>query len=160
MTTKSPSSNNHPQQLSKTSLATEIIGIHTIQIFRHKIALSLAIAILISIKVMPEAFAQRGRGGGGGAGIGGGARVGGGARPSIGSVGGGGARPSPNRPNWDVDPGFSRPSWGLNGNDWHNNWHNNWHNSCINNHHDWYNGCWHVGSIRCCLRRQAWTGQP
>lgn len=46
----------------------------------------------------------------------------------------------PNRPNWDVDPGFSRPSWGLNGG---NNWNSNWHNNCINHHHNWYNGCWH-----------------
>jgi tetratricopeptide (TPR) repeat protein len=46
----------------------------------------------------------------------------------------------PNRPNWDVDPGFSRPGWGLNGG---NNWNSNWHNNCINNHHNWYNGCWH-----------------
>jgi tetratricopeptide (TPR) repeat protein len=46
----------------------------------------------------------------------------------------------PNRPNWDVDPGFSRPSWGINGG---NNWNDNWHNNCINNHHNWYNGCWH-----------------
>ena len=45
----------------------------------------------------------------------------------------------PNRPNWDVDPGFSRPSWGL-GNG--GNWNNNWHNNCIHNHHNWYNGCW------------------
>lgn len=45
----------------------------------------------------------------------------------------------PNRPNWDVDPGFSRPGWGLNGG---NNWNDNWHNNCINNHHNWYNGCW------------------
>jgi tetratricopeptide (TPR) repeat protein len=45
----------------------------------------------------------------------------------------------PNRPNWDVDPGFSRPGWGLNG----NNWNNNWHNNCINLRHNWYNGCWH-----------------
>lgn len=46
----------------------------------------------------------------------------------------------PNRPNWDVDPGFSRPSWGLGGG---GNWNDNWHNNCINNHHNWYNGCWH-----------------
>ena len=45
----------------------------------------------------------------------------------------------PNRPNWDVDPGFSRPSWGL-GNG--GNWNNNWHNNCIHYHHNWYNGCW------------------
>jgi tetratricopeptide (TPR) repeat protein len=45
----------------------------------------------------------------------------------------------PNRPNWDLDPGYSRPSWGLNGNDRHNNSNHN----CINNHHNWYNGCWH-----------------
>jgi tetratricopeptide (TPR) repeat protein len=45
-----------------------------------------------------------------------------------------------NRPNWDVDPGFSRPGWGLNAG---NNWNSNWHNNCINAHHNWYNGCWH-----------------
>lgn len=44
-----------------------------------------------------------------------------------------------NRPNWDVDPGYSRPGWGLNGGDWHNHYHDN----CINHHHNWYNGCWH-----------------
>lgn len=44
-----------------------------------------------------------------------------------------------NRPNWDLDPGYSRPGWGINSNDWHNNWHNN----CINNRYNWYNGCWH-----------------
>ncbi len=50
----------------------------------------------------------------------------------------------PNRPAWDVDPGFSRPGWGINGNDWHHHWHDN----CINHHHGWYNGCWggHWGS--------------
>ncbi|MCE3016924.1 MAG: hypothetical protein LW870_13780 [Pirellula sp.] len=46
----------------------------------------------------------------------------------------------PNRPNWDVDPGFSRPSWGLGGG---SNWNENWHDNCINHHHHWYNGCWH-----------------
>ena len=43
-----------------------------------------------------------------------------------------------NRPRWDVDPGFSRPAWGLGGNEWHHNWHNN----SINHHHHWYNGSW------------------
>jgi tetratricopeptide (TPR) repeat protein len=43
-----------------------------------------------------------------------------------------------NRPNWDVDPGYSRPGWGMN-----DNWHNQWHDHCINHHHHWYNGCWH-----------------
>ncbi len=46
----------------------------------------------------------------------------------------------PNRPNWDVDPGFSRPGWGLNGG---GNWNSNWHNNSIHHHHHWYNGCWH-----------------
>jgi tetratricopeptide (TPR) repeat protein len=75
----------------------------------------------------------------------------GGNRPSIGNdtninignsvnIGNGVGNQFPNRPNWDVDPGFSRPSWGINGG---NNWNNNWHNNCINNHHNWYNGCWH-----------------
>ena len=45
----------------------------------------------------------------------------------------------PNRPNWDVDPGYSRPGWGLNGG---NNWNSNWHDNCINHHYNWYNGCW------------------
>ncbi|MCC6507733.1 MAG: hypothetical protein IT423_01395 [Pirellulaceae bacterium] len=46
----------------------------------------------------------------------------------------------PNRPNWDVDPGFSRPGWGLDGG---SNWNSNWHNNCIDHHHNWYNGCWY-----------------
>jgi hypothetical protein len=44
-----------------------------------------------------------------------------------------------NRPNWDIDPGFSRPSWGL-GDNWHHHWHDN---SIHHHHHGWYNGCWH-----------------
>lgn len=75
----------------------------------------------------------------------------GGNRPGIGNdtninignsvnIGNGIGNQFPNRPNWDVDPGFSRPGWGLNGS---NNWNSNWHNNCINNHHNWYNGCWH-----------------
>jgi tetratricopeptide (TPR) repeat protein len=75
----------------------------------------------------------------------------GGNRPVIGNdtninignnvnIGNSGGNRFPNRPNWDVDPGFSRPAWGLNGG---NNWNSNWHNNCINHHHNWYNGCWH-----------------
>lgn len=75
--------------------------------------------------------------------------IGGGNRPGVGNINVGnninignsvnvGNRPL-NRPNWDLDSGFSRPGWGINSNDWHNNWHNN----CINNRHNWYNGCWH-----------------
>lgn len=83
--------------------------------------------------------------------IGGGNRpnLGGGNRPGGGNINVGnnvnignsvniGNRPL-NRPNWDLDPGYSRPGWGINSNDWHNNWHNN----CISNSHNWYNGCWH-----------------
>lgn len=45
-----------------------------------------------------------------------------------------------NRPRWDVDPGYSRPAWGIGGN---NNWHDRWYNNGINRHyHGWYNGCW------------------
>ena len=75
----------------------------------------------------------------------------GGDRPSIGNnsnvnigntvnIGNNVGNRFPNRPNWDVDPGYSRPGWGLNVD---GNWNSNWHNNCINNHHYWYNGCWH-----------------
>jgi hypothetical protein len=47
-----------------------------------------------------------------------------------------------NRPNWDGDPGYSNPGWGID-NGWSNDWHDNWHDHCIHDHHDWYNGCWH-----------------
>jgi tetratricopeptide (TPR) repeat protein len=43
-----------------------------------------------------------------------------------------------NRPNWDFDPGYSRPAWGLNG----SNWCDHWHNNCIRPNYNWYNGCW------------------
>lgn len=45
-----------------------------------------------------------------------------------------------NRPSWGVvDPGFSRPHWGLE-NDWHHHWYDN---AIHHHHHGWYNGCWH-----------------
>ncbi|MFN9717576.1 MAG: tetratricopeptide repeat protein [Planctomycetota bacterium] len=69
----------------------------------------------------------------------------GGLRPSIGNntdinIGQLGNNVTINRPNWDiVDPGFSRPNWGLN-DDWHHHWYDNGIN---HHHHGWYNGCWH-----------------
>jgi tetratricopeptide (TPR) repeat protein len=43
-----------------------------------------------------------------------------------------------NRPRWDFDPGFSRPSWGLGGISWNDRWHYN----SIHRHYHWYNGSW------------------
>lgn len=69
----------------------------------------------------------------------------GGLRPNIGNdtninIGQLGNNVIVNRPGWDiVDPGFSRPSWGLN-DDWHHHWYDN---GIHHHHHGWYNGCWH-----------------
>lgn len=40
-----------------------------------------------------------------------------------------------------MNPGWSRPGWGLN-----NSWQHHWHSHGINHHHHhWYNGCWQGG---------------
>ena len=42
-----------------------------------------------------------------------------------------------NRPAWDQGD-WGNEGWGLDG----GNWNDHWHDNCINDHHDWYNGCW------------------
>jgi tetratricopeptide (TPR) repeat protein len=59
-----------------------------------------------------------------------------------------------NRPRWDIDPGFSRPAWGLGVNSWQARWHVN----SVRFRFRWYNGCWHGHWGSAWYAPVAWVG--